>query len=116
MVTLRRDELEQLTPEERKLHFEAEAKNVFGHDAKKDRHGRYIEQGRGSPQQPTVQSMGALLAAEGMDAYNRAIEAATKAGVWPPPQMTDEAAFQKAQAAAAKLTPYLPNKQRSDVI
>jgi hypothetical protein len=84
MVALRRDELAEMSPEERKYHFEQEAKNVFGHDAKKDRHGKYIEQGVGSKQQPTSQSMAALLQHEGVDAHQRAIDEATRAGTWPP--------------------------------
>lgn len=39
-----------------KQHFDSEAKNVFGHDAKKVR-GRYIEQGLGSPQNQTRNSI-----------------------------------------------------------
>ena len=78
------EELSWMTPEERAAHWEAEARNVFGADYKRDKHGRPIEQGRGSKLQPTVNSMAALLAAEGLDSYRRAIEEATKAGVWPP--------------------------------
>lgn len=36
---------------------EACSRNVFGEDAKKDRHGNYIEQGRGSPGNMTKQSV-----------------------------------------------------------
>jgi hypothetical protein len=86
MIARTREELSEMTEAERREHFEAEARNVFGHDAKKDpRTGKYIEQGRGSKQQPTIQSMQALRAAEGDDVADAAIEAAKKRGVWPPP-------------------------------
>jgi hypothetical protein len=85
MTAKTREELEEMTPEERKLHFEAEARNVFGHDYKRDSKGRPIEQGLGSPSQPTRQSMAALRQAEGDDVANAAIETAKKRGLWPPP-------------------------------
>ena len=59
-------------------------RRVFGTDVKYDRHGNPIEQGLGSSQHPTVQSMNVLLSTEGQDAYDRAIAEATKAGKWPP--------------------------------
>jgi hypothetical protein len=110
MTTRTREELEEMTAEERRIHFENERRAVFGYDYKTDKHGRPIEQGRGSPNNPTLQSMGALLATEGMDAYNKAIKDAVARGVWPPEQLSDEAAFQKAQALAAKLAPHLPRR------
>jgi hypothetical protein len=85
MNSLTREELSGMSAEERKAHFEAEARNIFGHDFKRDRHGKPIEQGLGSPQQPTRQHINALRAAEGDDAANAAIEAAKKRGLWPPP-------------------------------
>jgi hypothetical protein len=45
-------------------HFDAEARNVFGHDAKRDRNGNYIEQGIGSPGNLSVNHFAALLKAE----------------------------------------------------
>lgn len=39
-----------------KDHFDQEAKNVFGQDARKTRHG-YVEQGIGSPQNQTRNSV-----------------------------------------------------------
>ena len=48
-----------------KQNYEDEARNVFGHDAKKDKHGKYIEQGRGSAANPTEQHYQALARAEG---------------------------------------------------
>ena len=50
------------------------ARRVFGHDVQFDRHGKPIEQGRGSLKQPTEQSFAALLKAEGS-----AAEAAARA-------------------------------------
>jgi hypothetical protein len=81
-----REELEEMTPEERKLWAENERKNVFGYDYKTDpKTGRPIEQGIGSAQQPTRQHVNALRAAEGDQAADAAIEAAKKRGLWPPP-------------------------------
>jgi hypothetical protein len=50
------------------------AKRVFGEDVQFDRHGKPIEQGKGSLVQPTEQSFQALLKAEGS-----AAEAAARA-------------------------------------
>jgi len=41
-------ELGKLPPDYIKQHYEAEARNVFGFDAKKDKHGNWIEEGWGS--------------------------------------------------------------------
>ena len=86
MVSLRADEWAKLNDAEKKAHLENERKNVFGHDYKTDRHGKPIEQGVGSPSNPTIQSMNALRAAEGDQAADAAIERARKAGTWPPKQ------------------------------
>jgi hypothetical protein len=43
------DELAELTPEERRAHFRKEEDIVFGADCKRDRNGKCIEQGIGSP-------------------------------------------------------------------
>lgn len=45
-------------------HFEAEAKNVFGADATKDRKGNFVEQGIGSKGHETANHFAALLKAE----------------------------------------------------
>jgi hypothetical protein len=105
MVALRYEELAELSEDERKAHWINEAKNVYGHDHKTDRHGKPVEQGLGSKQNPTIQSMSALLAAEGVDAYNRAVAECTKLGTWPPPNVSDESAFKAAQAMAVKYNP-----------
>lgn len=42
-----------------KQYLEAETRNVFGHDVKFDKDGRPIEQGLGSPSQPTFNSYAA---------------------------------------------------------
>ncbi len=62
-----------------KRHFEAEEKNVFGHDAKKDSQGRYIEQGIGSPGHESLNHFVAIQKAEreGYEppgSYRRAVE------------------------------------------
>jgi hypothetical protein len=80
MVTLRADELAELTPEEKRIHFENEAKNVFGHDYKRDKHGRPIEQGIGSAQQVTEAHLQALAKAEGQEVADRARADAIKRG------------------------------------
>lgn len=45
-------------------HYEAEARNVFGFDAKKDRKGNLIEQGIGSPGHETANHFAAIRKAE----------------------------------------------------
>ena len=91
MVTLTREEWSELSPEEKKYHLEQETKNVFGADYKRDRQNRPVEQGLGSKQQPTIQSMNALLQHEGQDAYDREVADAIKRGVWPPKPHTEMA-------------------------
>jgi hypothetical protein len=54
MVALRREEWDELSPEEKREHLIAEEKNVFGYDFKRDKHGRPIEQGIGSASQPSM--------------------------------------------------------------
>ena len=46
----------ELPPDAIEKHYEAEARNVFGHDAKKIK-GEYIEQGIGSPKNQTRNSV-----------------------------------------------------------
>ena len=66
MVTLTGQELDELKakvaagelpPDAVKQHFDAEARNTFGHDAKRRRDGSYIEQGVGSPGNQTRNSI-----------------------------------------------------------
>jgi hypothetical protein len=83
MVSLRREEWDELTPEEKREHLILEEKNVFGHDVKHDRHGRPIEQGIGSPSQPSMNHFRALGAAEGAEVAEKAIADARKNG-WEP--------------------------------
>jgi hypothetical protein len=45
---------------------EARARNVFGHDAKQDRHGNYIEQGLGAKGHETANHFTALKKSEAM--------------------------------------------------
>lgn len=73
MVTLTTQELDhmqeqidkgQLPKDAIKRHFDDEAKNVFGFDAKKDRHGNFVEQGIGSKGHETANHFAALKKAE----------------------------------------------------
>lgn len=105
MVHRRYEELAEMDEEERAAYFEGERKAVFGDNYKLGRDGKPVEQGIGSASNPTIQSMAALLAAEGPDAYARAVKAATARGVWPPVNVSDETAFKQAQAMAAKYNP-----------
>lgn len=54
----------KLPPDTLKQHFEDEAKNVFGVDAKRDRKGNYIEQGIGARGYETANHFAAILRAE----------------------------------------------------
>jgi hypothetical protein len=84
MVALRQDEWDELSPEEKRAHREAEFRNVFGADAKRDRSGKPIEMGIGSPSQPTENHFLAVAAALGQDEADRQRADAVKRGVWPP--------------------------------
>lgn len=73
MVTLNTEELDDmkekmekgaLPKDALKRHYEAEARNVFGFDAKKDRNGEYIEQGIGAKGHETANHFAALKKAE----------------------------------------------------
>lgn len=69
----------KLPPDAIDQHFEAEARNVFGHDAKKDARGNYIEQGIGSKGHETANHFASLKKAEreGFEqpgSYKRALE------------------------------------------
>jgi hypothetical protein len=63
MVTLTQPELDDLYLKGGQAavdaHFENERKAVFGHDYKLDKNGRPIEQGIGSPAQPSANSVAA---------------------------------------------------------
>jgi hypothetical protein len=85
VVALKREEWDELNDAEKREHMIAEAKNVFGHDAKKDpRTGKYIEQGFGSASQPTEQHFQALAVAEGQEVADKARAEAMKRGTFPP--------------------------------
>jgi hypothetical protein len=46
---------------------------VWGHDAKKDRHGNYIQQGSGAPGNESANHFFAIRKYEGEEAYRRAV-------------------------------------------
>jgi hypothetical protein len=83
MVALRREEWDELSPEEKREHLILEEKNVFGYDVKHDRHGNPVEQGFGSPSNPSANSFRALAASEGAEIAAKQIEIARKNG-WAP--------------------------------
>ena len=64
MVTLTNEELANLAPEERKAHFAAEERLVFGQTFRRAKGGTPIEQGIGSPGHETLNHFAALEAAE----------------------------------------------------
>jgi hypothetical protein len=47
--------------------------SVFGHDAKKDRNGNFIQQGIGSPGHETVNHFAAIRKYEGEESWKRAV-------------------------------------------
>lgn len=53
-----------IPPNAVELQAEAEARNVFGHDAKKDKNGDFIEQGIGAPGNESLNHFAALRKAE----------------------------------------------------
>jgi hypothetical protein len=55
-----------LPPNYLELHKDAVAKNVFGHDAVKDRNGNYLEQGVGAKGHETANHFQALKKSEAM--------------------------------------------------
>jgi hypothetical protein len=111
MVHRTYEELSEMDDDERAFYFEQERKAVFGDSYKLGRDGKPVEQGIGSKSQPTIQSMAALLAAEGVDSYQRAVKEATARGVWPPQAMSDEAAFAKARAEAVRYDPTFRHRE-----
>ena len=54
----------ELPPDAIERQRAAEAANVFGHDAKRDKNGKYIEQGQGAKGHETANHNAALLKAE----------------------------------------------------
>jgi hypothetical protein len=97
MVSLRREEWDELTPAEKRAHLVQEEKNVFGHDVKHDRHGNPIEVGIGSKSQPSANHFRALATAEGPSVAEKEMAAAIKAGTFSP----DAAAVARKQIADA---------------
>lgn len=69
------------TPEQARREMD---RRVFGHDVKYDRHGKPIEQGIGSPSQPTEQHFQMLAKHEGAEVAAKARADAIKAGTFPP--------------------------------
>jgi hypothetical protein len=73
MVTLTQEEFQVLGPEERKAHLAAEEKIVFGQNFERDRNGRPVEAGIGSPAQQSINSLAAIRKWEGEEAYQAAV-------------------------------------------
>lgn len=73
MVTKTDEELAYMGPDERKAHFAAEEKIVFGHDFQK-RKGAPVEQGIGSQGRETQNHFMGIRKYEGEDAYREAYE------------------------------------------
>jgi hypothetical protein len=89
----------ELPPDALERQADAEARNVYGADAKKDRNGKYLEQGVGSRGHESLNHFTALLRAEqqGLEpagSYKKAVEEiyrrdpkrAAAIGLPPPPQ------------------------------
>jgi hypothetical protein len=80
-----------LPPNYLELHKAAVAKNVFGHDAVKDRHGNYLEQGVGAKGHESANHFAALKKAEAMGielpgTYDKAIAEIWKRDPERPPE------------------------------
>lgn len=73
MVTKTTEELELMTPEDRKAHFASEEKIVFGTDFEKKK-GVPVEQGIGAPGRESRNHFMALRKHEGEDAYREAYD------------------------------------------
>jgi hypothetical protein len=73
VVTKTIEELEVMSPEEKRAHFAEEEKIVFGHNFQRDRTGQPIEQGIGSPGHQSLNSLVAIRKYEGEDAYRAAL-------------------------------------------
>ncbi len=74
-IAVMRDEIAKglLPPDAIEKYLEAEALNVFGHDARRDRDGNWIEQGIGSRGNETANHYAAILNYEGREAYEKAV-------------------------------------------
>jgi hypothetical protein len=83
MTSKTREELLEMTPEERKAWAAAEEVNVFGVGFKRDRHGKPTEQGIGAPGNESEAHFRALAQAESQEVANKAREAALKRGYVP---------------------------------
>jgi len=77
MVTKTMEELDAMTPEEKRLHRAEEEKIVFGTDFKKVK-GKPVEQGIGSPGRETPNHLNAIRKYEGEEAYQAALAKAKK--------------------------------------
>lgn len=77
MVTKTMEELDAMSPEERKVHRAEEEKIVFGTDFKKVK-GKPVEQGIGSPGRETQNHFAAIRKYEGAEAETKARAEAEK--------------------------------------
>ena len=68
MTTRTQEELALMSPEEIKVYLEEETKAVFGHNYRRDRQGKPIEDGIGSPLNPGPNHYGAIEKYEGAEA------------------------------------------------
>lgn len=72
MVTKTTEELDAMTPDEKKAHFAAEEKIVFGEDIEKKK-GAPVEKGIGSPGRETNNHFAAIRKYQGEEAYQEAL-------------------------------------------
>jgi hypothetical protein len=68
MTTRTNEELALMSPEEIKIYLEEETKAVFGHNYRRDRQGKIIEDGIGSPLNPSENHYRAIEKYEGSEA------------------------------------------------
>lgn len=78
MVTKTMEELDAMSPAEKKAHAAEEEKIVFGHDFKKVK-GKPVEVGIGAPGRETANHLNAIRKYEGEEAYKAALAKAKKA-------------------------------------
>jgi hypothetical protein len=67
------DEIDSMTPAERKVYEEQQRLIVYGHDSVKDRHGNPKEQGIGCQGRETANHFQSILRYEGPDAHQAAL-------------------------------------------
>lgn len=67
------DELDAMTPAERKAYDEQQRLIVFGHDSRKDRHGNPVEQGIGCAGRETANHFQSIRRYEGEESYWNAV-------------------------------------------